>query len=154
VWWYPETAERIDVRRCYRGEDVWMGPYEGKGAHGGLDINMKSGTPLYAPIAFDDHGLFDSLREGDNNNRWRGIRRWPDGSVWWLQAHHLNKMVVAEHGPLKAGTLYAETAGVHVGAAQHTHFVFRIFEEGESHFVDPWIIFWQTFRDNAKARRQ
>lgn len=151
VWWYPETAERIDVRRCYRGEDVWMGPYEGKGAHGGLDINMKSGTPLYAPIAFDEHGLFNSLREGDNNNRWRGVRRWENGSVWWLQAHHLNKMVVAEHTPLKAGTLYAETAGVHIGAAQHTHFVFRVFEEGESYFLDPWIVFWQTFRDNPKA---
>ena len=150
VWWYPETADRIDIKRCYRGEDCWMGPYDGVGAHGGLDINMKSGTPLYAPINFDEHYLFDSLKEGDNNNRWRGIRRWNNGSVWWLQAHHLNKMVVPERGPLKAGTLYAETAGVHIGVTQHTHFVLRIFEEGEAHFVDPWIVFWQTFRDNAK----
>ena len=147
AWWYPESKDHIDVRECYRGEDVWMGPYIGKKAHGGLDINMKSGTPLFAPIDFDDHYLFDSLTAGDINNRWRGIRRWPNGSVWWLQAHHLNKMLVDEHGPLKRGTRYAETAGVHVGVAEHTHFVFRVFEEGEAYYIDPWIFFWQTFQD-------
>lgn len=148
AWWYPEQNEHLDVRRCYRGEDVWMGPYDGKAAHGGLDINMPSGTPLFAPLGFDDQYLFDALVRKDNNNRWRGIRRWPDGAVWWLQAHHLNRLLVPEHTPLARGTRYAETAGVHAGAAHHTHFVFRVFEEGEAHFLDPWILFWQMFRDH------
>jgi hypothetical protein len=151
VWWYPEKGERLDVRNCYRGEDVWMGPYDGKLAHGGLDINMKSGTPLHAPIAFDDQFLFNSLAAGQNNNRWRGIRRWPDGSVWWLQAHHLNKMVLPEHTPLKRGDLYAETAGVLTGAREHSHFAWHIIEEGESYWLDPWIFFWQTFQDHKKT---
>jgi hypothetical protein len=150
VWWYPEKGDRLDVRNCYRGEDVWMGPYDGKLAHGGLDINMKSGTPLHAPIDFDDQFLFNSLAAGHNNNRWRGIRRWPNGSVWWLQAHHLNKMVAPERTPLKQGALYAETAGVHIGAREHSHFAWRITEEGEDYWLDPWIFFWQTFQDHKK----
>ena len=128
-----------------------MGPYAGKRAHGGLDINMKSGTPLFAPIDFDDHYLFNSLTKGDNNNRWRGIRKWDNGAIWWLQAHHLNKMLRPEHKPLNQGTMYAETAGVHVGSKEHTHFVFRIIEGGESYWIDPWILFWQTFRDNQRT---
>ena len=94
AWWYPEKKDHIDVRDCYQGQDVWMGPFGGKLAHGGLDINMKSGTLLFAPISFEDHYLFDSLKKGDNNNRWRGIREWDNGAVWWLQAHHLNKMLL------------------------------------------------------------
>ncbi|MEX0716444.1 MAG: hypothetical protein WD066_07655 [Planctomycetaceae bacterium] len=147
VWWYPEKNDRLDIANCYRGEDCWMGPYNGKLAHGGLDYNMKSGTPLFAPIAFDDHWLFDSLEAGDNNNRWRGVRQWDDGSTWWLQAHHLNRMLEVERQPLAKGTKYAETAGVRIGKHQHTHFVFRVFEEGEAYWIDPWILFWQTFRD-------
>jgi len=147
--WYPEVSDYIDVTRCYRGENTWMGPFEGRLAHGGLDVNMPSGTPLYAPIRFDDHYLFHSLAAGDNNNRWRGIRKWPDGSVWWLQAHHLNEMLVPERGPLAQGVHYANTAGVYTGEHEHTHFVFRIFEEGMDYFLDPWIIFWQIFRNRS-----
>ena len=149
-WWYPETGKRLDVRNCYRGEDVWMGPYEGRVAHGGLDLNMKAGTQLRAPIDFDDQFYFNSLAAGDNNNRWRGIRRWPDGSVWWLQSHHLIKLLVPEHTPLRHGQTYADTAGVLVGAHEHTHFAFHITEEGEDYWLDPWIIFWQTFRDQIR----
>lgn len=148
AWWYPEKKDHIDVRQCYRGEDVWMGPYNGTGAHGGLDINMRSGTPLFAPIDFDDHYLFDSLKKGNNNNRWRGVRKWKNGATWWLHAHHLNKMVLPEHTPLPRGRKYAKTAGVHIGVKEHTHFVFRVFEKGQSYWIDPWILFWQTFRDN------
>lgn len=147
VWWYPETKDHIDVRECYLGEDVWMGTYQGRATHGGLDINMKSGTPLFAPIAIDRHYLFDSLLRGDQNNRWRGIRTWKNGAVWWLQAHHLNKMLLPDPQSLKAGEKYAETAGVAIGAREHTHFAFRVMEEGETYWLDPWLIFWQTFED-------
>lgn len=147
VFWYPEKKRFIDASKCYNGEDVWMGPYEGRKTHGGLDINMTSGTLLFAPIAFDDQYFFNSLAAGDNNNRWRAIRRWDNGAVWWLQSHHLNRLLIDERKPLARGTKYAETAGVYAGSHQHTHFVFRVFEEGESYFLDPWILFWQMFRD-------
>ncbi len=148
--WYPNNAGRIDIRDCYNGEDCWMGPYNGAAAHCGLDINMKAGTVLTAPISFDDHYLFNSVAAGFNNNRWRGVRRWPDGSEWWLQSHHLIRMLVPERTALAAGTPYATTAGVMVGAHEHTHFVFRIHEQGGDYFLDPWILFWEIFRGQRK----
>src|SRR5437763_1313242 len=78
---------------------------------------------------------------GFNNNRWRGVRRWPDGSEWWLQTHHLIQMLVPERTPLKAGTPYATTAGVFVGAHEHTHFMFRVMDQGGEYWLDPWILF-------------
>lgn len=155
--WYPNDTGRLDIRQCYNGEDCWMGPYGGAAAHGGLDINMKAGTTLSAPISFDDHYLFNATAAGFNNNRWRGVRRWPDGSEWWLQSHHLIRMLVPERTPLKAGTPYAATAGVMVGAHQHTHFVFRVLDQGGDYLLDPWILFWETFRqqrESAKAQPQ
>jgi hypothetical protein len=148
VWWYPETRNQIDVSTCYDGNDTWIGPYGNYKAHGGLDINMTNGTSLYAPISFDDQYYFDSLAAGDDNNRWRGIRNWSNGSIWWLQSHHLNQLLITEHQPLAQGVNYALTAGVKVGGIPHTHFAFRIFEEGEDYLIDPWVFFWQTFADN------
>jgi hypothetical protein len=147
--WYPNDSKRIDIRDCYRGDDCWMGPYGGKAAHCGLDINMKAGTTLFAPLSFDDHYLFHSTAAGYGNNRWRGVRRWPDGSEWWLQSHHLIRMLVPERTPLKAGTPYATTAGVAVGAREHTHFMFRVLDEGGDYLLDPWILFWEMFRQQA-----
>ncbi|MCX8035840.1 MAG: hypothetical protein N3D11_02065 [Candidatus Sumerlaeia bacterium] len=143
-------AGRIDIRDCYNGEDCWMGPYNGGAAHCGLDINMKAGTVLTAPISFDTHYLFNSVAAGFNNNRWRGVRHWPDGSEWWLQSHHLIRMLVPERTTLAAGTPYATTAGVMVGAHEHTHFVFRIHEQGGDYLLDPWILFWEIFRCQRK----
>ena len=151
--WYPNPERRIDVRECYRGEDTWMGPYEGASAHGGLDVNMPAGTPLYAPISFNDQFLFHCLATGQRNNRWRGIRRWPDGSVWCLQTHHVIKLLVPEHTPLKRGAHYASAAGVMVGVREHTHFVWGLFDHGEPYFIDPWLIFWQSFRDTGGGGR-
>lgn len=150
--WYPNPAGRLDIRDCYTGEDCWMGPYQGRAAHCGLDVNMKAGTTLFAPISFDDHYLFNSTQAGFNNNRWRGVRRWPDGSQWWLQAHHLIRMLVPERTPLKAGTPYATTAGVWVGLHEHTHFMFRVIEQGGDYLLDPWILFWETFRQQRAAQ--
>lgn len=144
--WYPNDTLKLDIRQCYNGEDCWMGPYAGASAHCGLDLNMKAGTILSTPIAFDDHYYFHSTAAGFNNNRWRGVRRWADGSEWWLQSHHLIKMLVPERTPLKSGVPYATTAGVHIGAHQHTHFNFRIQEQGGDFLIDPWILFWESFR--------
>ena len=144
--WYPNATGRLDIHACYHGEDCWMGPYGGIAAHCGLDINMPAGTVLTAPIAFDDHYLVRSTAAGFNNNRWRGRRRWPDGSEWWLQTAHLIAMLAPERTQLPAGAPYATTAGVFVGDFEHTHFNFRVLEQGGDYMLDPWILFWAIFR--------
>jgi len=139
--WYPSPTGCIDIQDCYCGEDCWMGPYNGGAAHCGLDINMPAGTILSAPIFFDEHYLFHSTAAGFQNNRWRGIRNWPDGSRWELQTHHLIAMLAPERTPLARGTPYATTAGTAVGLHEHTHFLFRVIEQGGEYLLDPWILF-------------
>jgi len=148
--WYPNDKGFIAIRDCYCGDDCWLGAYQGADAHGGLDVNMPKGTPHWAPIDLDDHWYFNSLAAGHNNNRWRATRKWPDGSTWTLQSHHLIKLLVPEHAPLKAGTHYAEAAGVFVGAHEHSHFVFKVTDGGETILLDPWIIFWQAFENQKR----
>ena len=145
--WCPLPPGGLDIRHCYRGEDCWLGAYDGASAHGGLDINHPRGTPLSAPIDLDDQFLYNSTAWGHNNNRWRGLRRWPDGSQWVLTSCHMIRQTVAEHQPLTAGTQYADGAGVWLGAAEHSHFAFAIFDCGELIRLDPWILFWQMYRD-------
>jgi hypothetical protein len=143
--WYPNAEGRLDIRQCYNGEDCWMGPYGGAAAHCGLDINMPAGTVLTAPIGFDSHGLFNTVSGGFGNNRWRGVRRWADGAEWQLQAHHLIAMLAPEGTSLKAGEPYATTAGTAVGRHPHTHFMFKVIEQGGEYWLDPWILFRQMF---------
>ncbi|MFP4028537.1 MAG: hypothetical protein ACLFWL_12160 [Candidatus Brocadiia bacterium] len=149
--WCPLPEDGLKIEDCYRGEDCWMGAYDGASAHGGLDINQPSGTPLYAPIGLDDHFLYNSLELGNNNNRWRGIRCWPNGSQWILQSCHMTRLTVPEHEPLEGGQQYAEGAGTAVGTVEHSHFTFAIFDRGELIRLDPWILFWQMYRDQNKA---
>jgi hypothetical protein len=152
--WYPNRENFLDVGDCYNGDDCWLGPYLGKACHGGLDVNHRKGDPLWAPIDFDDHWLFNSLAAGHNNNRWRGTRRWPGGDVWALQSHHLIRMLVPEHTKLQRGAQYATAAGVWVGSHNHTHFVFKVAPRsgGPEIHLDPWIVFWQIF-ETDRARR-
>ena len=154
--WYTNDAHFIDVGDCYNGDDCWLGPYLGKACHGGLDINHRKGEPLWAPIDLDDHWLFNSVAAGHNNNRWRGIRKWPGGDVWVIQTHHLVRLTVKEHTKLKRGTQYATAAGVWVGSHQHTHWVFKIRPKqgGPEIHLDPWILHWQIFEDARSAAGQ
>jgi len=149
--WCPLPAGGLRIEDCYNGEDVWLGAYFGAEAHGGLDINHPVGTPIWTPIALDDHELFTSVAGGGNNNRWRGTHRWADGSTWILQVHHLVRLRAAEHTPLEAGALLADAAGVWIGDHEHSHFVFRIVEPGASEddaiLLDPWILFRQMYED-------
>jgi len=124
--WIQDERDQLEVGKCYNGDDCYLGPYLGQACHVGMDINHAKGNPLFAPIDFDTQAYFNSVAAGDNNNRWRGIRRWPNGDVWALQSHHLIKLTVPQRKPLAAGTMYATTAGVHVGSHQHTHFEFKI----------------------------
>lgn len=132
--WLEEPQGFIDVRRCYNGDDCYLGAYESQALHVGMDINHPKGSPLFAPIDIDTQAYFNSLAAGDNNNRWRGIRRWPNGDVWALQSHHLIELLQPENEPVAAGAKYATTAGVHVGRHQHTHFEFKI---GRKHADEP-----------------
>jgi len=147
--WCPLPEGGLRIEDCYNGEDVWLGAYFGAAAHGGLDINHPAGTPIWAPIAFDDNELFDSLATGANNNRWRATRSWPDGSEWVLQCHHIIRLLVPEHESVAAGTHVADGAGVLTGSHEHSHFVWRVRDEGEEVMLDPWILFWQMYRDRA-----
>lgn len=145
--WCPLRPEGLWINDCYNGEDCWLGPYYGCAAHGGLDINHRRGTPIWAPIALDGHYQFNSLEAGHNNNRWRGHRKWNDGSEWILQVHHHSQLLVPEHQPIRPGQHYAVGAGVHSGAHDHSHFVFKIVRDGTETLLDPWILFWQMYRD-------
>lgn len=124
--WIDDARIQLDVGECYNGDDCYLGPYLGQACHVGMDVNHEKGSILSAPIDFDTHAYFNSLEAGDNNNRWRGIRRWSNGDIWALQTHHLIELLVPQNGPLKKGTRYATTAGVHVGSHEHTHFEFKI----------------------------
>ena len=129
VKWYPNEDNFISVANCYVGDDVWMGPYLGGAPHGGLDVNMPKNTPLYAPIDLDKQWLHTAISRGEDNNRWRGIRKWPDGSVWTLQVAHIINLLVKEHTPLEKGKDYAQAAGVAIGWVEHSHFIFMVDDE-------------------------
>ena len=147
--WCPLPPAGLRIEDCYRGEDCWLGAYDGASAHGGLDINHPKGTPLYAPIDLDDQFLYNATATGHNNNRWRGIRHWQDGKVWVLTSCHMTHLTVPEHTPLSSGTQYAEGAGVRVGCAKHTHFAFAVLDHGELIRIDPWILFRQMYQDQT-----
>lgn len=150
--WCPLRKGGLEISDCYRGEDCWLGPYDGADAHGGLDINHPPGTPIWTPIRFDaGHGFFESLAAGANNNRHRGQHRWPDGSTWVLQCHHMTGLTVSDDQAIPPGTQYASGAGVLSGTHDHSHFAFAIIEPGDSLEnriqLDPWILFWQIYQD-------
>jgi len=145
--WCPLPDGGLKIEECYQGEDCWLGAYNGASAHGGLDINHPRGTPLWAPLDIHDHFYFNSLEMGHNNNRWRGIHRWDNGSQWILQAHHMTALTVPEHQPIAKGQQFARGAGVLSGAVDHSHFVFKVNDEGEIVLLDPWILFWHMYQD-------
>jgi len=147
--WCPLPPDGLRIEDSYRGEDCWLGPYNGASAHGGLDINHPRGTPLWAPLDIHDHFYFNSLEMGHNNNRWRGIHRWDNGAEWILQAHHMTALTVPEHQPIAKGAQFAHGAGVLSGAVDHSHFVFKVHDEGETVLLDPWILFRQMYRDQG-----
>lgn len=152
VGWCPLPDNYPNVGLSYRGEDTWLGTYFGTDLHGGLDINMPSNTPLWAPISLDYHYFFTTLKAGHNNNRWRALKHWENGDTWTLQSSHLNELLIPEFQSIPKGTKYAYTAGTLAGAHTHTHFVFRVKQPGyDEYFVDPWIIFWQSL-ENKKER--
>jgi hypothetical protein len=43
--WCPLPKGCLRIEDGYRGEDCWMGAYDGVSAHGGLDVNHPAGPP-------------------------------------------------------------------------------------------------------------
>ncbi len=152
-FWIPMRRPFIDIADSYNGDDPYMGAYQGAECHAGLDIDHPKGSPLFAPIDIDDHYYFDSLAKGDNNNRWRGVHRWPNGDTWTLQSHHMVELLIPEHTPFRAGSMYGKAAGVLPGSNEHSHFVFRTRRTGEVQdlMLDPWMLFWQMFQQEKDA---
>jgi len=147
--WFPTQRRFIDIADSYNGDDCWLGPYFGGDAHGGLDVNQALGTVNSTPLRVDDHYYFNSLAKGDNNNRWRGVRNWPNGEVWKIQTHHLLSLLTPEHIPMAAGDPIGIAAGVRIGEHAHSHYNFKVRPAGSDTDIDldAWIIFWQIFED-------
>ncbi|MHC4388617.1 MAG: PKD domain-containing protein [Planctomycetota bacterium] len=152
--WCPMARDFIDIKDCYNGDDCWLGAFQGKEAHGGLDINHPRGTEIYTPIDVDEQFLYKSLTAGDSNNGWRGVRKWTNGDVWKISVSHILRLLYPQHEPLKAGTHIAEGAGVWVWAHNHSHFMFTATgQDGQEIRLDPWIIFWQIFENNKDRKK-
>ena len=153
---YDNKENYIDISLCYNGDDCWMGAYNGLEAHGGLDIDQPKGNPNYTPFTIDDQYFYNSLSNGDNNNRWKGIHKWDNGDVWTIQDAHILNLIIPEHEPIKAGIHFADAAGVHLGNNEHAHYILRVksTENEIETLLDPWIIFWQIFEDNKKRDRE
>ena len=150
--WCPLPPGGLRIEDCYRGEDCWLGAYNGSSAHGGLDINHPKGTPLWAPLDMDDQFYYKSVATGHYNNDWRGIRRWPNGAEWIFEACHMTELTVKEHQPIRKGQQFAWGAGVFSGCFEHSHFIFKIHDYGETILLDPWILFWQMYKDKKAGQ--
>jgi hypothetical protein len=44
-------------------------------------------------------------------------------------------------------TAYAESGGMCVGAAEHSHVLFLVLDEGTEVVLDPWLLSWQMYED-------
>jgi len=150
--WCLIPNDYLDVKNCYRGDDTWLGPWNGTDLHGGLDIDMPSNAPLWAPLSLDNNYYFNTVTAGQNNNRWRSFKYWDNGDTWIMQTHHVNQLIVPELQSIPKGTKYAYSAGTCAWASTHTHFFFRIVESDKTEYnADPWILFWQIF-ENKKIQ--
>ena len=173
--WFVDSridALFIPIGDAYHGGNCWLGPFAYGEAHGGLDIRMRKGELLYAPFACDDQFMpLWANRNRGATSRWRGNRRWPDGTLWSINTSHVIDAVVAEHTAIANGQPYCTAAGTAIGEFEHTHFELHIHRDlnppmpdwdagfgqaldvkndcacGQPEFynVDPWMIFWQTF---------
>lgn len=153
--WCPLPPGGLRIEDCYHGDNCYLGAYCGTDAHGGLDINHPDGTPLYLPFDVDWQYLYHRTGRGDDNNRWRALRCWEDGSVWTIRSAHMRDMLVEDFVPLKAGTCYARAAGTAVHAPEsheHSHFAFGIVEPEGIIWLDPWILFRQMYLDAPGSR--
>lgn len=59
----------------------------------------------------------------------------------------MTELTVREHEPIGKGQQFARGAGVLSGAFDHSHFVFKIHDYGETILLGPWILFWQMDPD-------
>lgn len=142
--------ETLYIEKCYCGDDCFLGAYMGSQAHGGLDVDHPEGTPIYAPISFDDQYYYNAVAYGDVNNRWQGVRHWADGTIWMLAVAHMGSLTVEEHTSVKAGEQIAIGAQVYCGRHTHSHFIFELIDDNIGYMLDPWLIFRSYFVKKAE----
>ena len=164
----------IPIGDTYHGGDCWLGPFAYGEAHGGMDVCMTRGDRLYAPFAMDRQWMALYAKKGrGNNSRWRGVRRFADGTLWTVNTSHVIDALVPEHTAVTNGQPYCTAAGTATGEYDHTHFELHlcrdlnptcpdsVWDEGwgespdvkndcpkgqpEFYNLDPWMLFWQTF---------
>jgi len=182
--WFDDVRYQslfLPVGDCYHGGDCWLGPFAYGDAHGGMDLKMTRGNLLYAPFACDEQWMPLYAKKGrGGSSRWRGIRRFKDGTLWSINTSHVIDTVVEEHTSITNGQPYCTAAGTAVGDYDHTHFELHICRDlnptfsnevwdigwgketnvrndcpkGQPKFynLDPWMLFWQTFVELREER--
>ena len=45
------------------------------------------------------------------------------------------------------------TAGTYVGLREHTHFVWRVYEQSGTYFLDPWILMHEMWAQRDRVSR-
>lgn len=182
-WFLDKRMDNLflPIGDAYHGGDCWLGPFSYGQAHGGMDLRMERGSLLYAPFAMDDQWMPLYAKKGrGGSSRWRGVRRFPDGTYWSLNTSHVIDCVVPERTAVTNGQAYCTAAGTAVGEYDHTHFELHICRDlnpkiddkvwdtgwgketevkndcpkGQPEFynLDPWVLFWETFVQLREAR--
>ena len=182
--WFDDVRFRslfLPIADCYHGGDCWLGPFAYGEAHGGMDLRMTRGDLLYAPFACDEQWMPLYAKKGrGGSSRWRGVRRFADGTLWSINTSHVIDTVVEEHTAVTNGQPYCTAAGTAVGDYDHTHFELHLCRDlnpsysnsiwdvgwgkesvvrndcpkGQPEFynLDPWMLFWQTFTELRDER--
>ena len=88
-----------------------------------------------------------------------GVRIWLDAvddafDFMDVQTCHMVELTFPEHQSIKKGTQYAVGAGVWVGAVEHSHFIFKVYDDGNLYLLDPWMLFWQMYRDEEQKTEE
>lgn len=125
--------------------------YWGYGVHVGLDLNLKTNTPLFCVA---DGGIPQSRSPMKKNvppspDRTRYVVRSANGDEWWFYNAHCERLIAPTGMPMKAGEVYANSGTQRAGSPHaHTELSMRR-ADGTEFFLNPWPVMWQGF-ENAR----
>jgi len=120
--WLPHVSSHFG----YRIDPI----YEERRFHGGVDITMPIGTPLYAP--FD--GTITRARYDRDGNGWFVVI--DNGEGWQALFAHCHRLFVREGEQVETGQVIGEVGNT--GASTGSHLHMEIFRNGRR--LNP--IFW------------
>ena len=79
------------------------------------------------PFALDAQYMPLYAKKGrGGTSRWRGLRRWADGTLWSINTSHVIDAIVDEHMAITKGQAYCTAAGTATGEFDHTHFELHV----------------------------